>query len=98
MHSRRLIPVLHACLLLGAPAPAALAQEASLGTFEDVPLDHWAWLTVETLVRKYQVMAGFPDKTFRGDKTVTRYELAAALSAVMDRIYAKAGAQAPALA
>lgn len=96
MHSRRLTPVLLACLLLGAPAPAALAQEASLGTFEDVPLDHWAWLTVETLVRKYQVMAGFPDKTFRGDKTVTRYELAAALSAVMDRIYAKAGAQAPA--
>jgi hypothetical protein len=72
-----------------------LAQEASLGTFADVPMDHWAWLTVEMLVRKYQVMAGFPDKTFRGDKTVSRYELAAALDAVMDKMYARLGATPP---
>lgn len=66
-----------------------------MGTFNDVPMDHWAWLTVEMLVRKYQVMAGFPDKTFRGDKTVTRYELAAALDAVVDRMYTKLQAAPP---
>jgi hypothetical protein len=74
----------------------AVAQEASLGTFDDVPLDHWAWLTVEMLVRKYHVMAGFPDKTFRGDKTVSRYELAAALGAVMDKLYTRFSVTPPA--
>lgn len=95
MSSRALLSVTLACALLAAPAPAAFAQEASLGTFGDVPMEHWAWLTVETLVRKYQVMAGFPDQTFRGAKTVSRYELAAALGAVMDRMYARMGAVAP---
>ncbi|HEY9723572.1 MAG TPA: S-layer homology domain-containing protein [Oscillatoriaceae cyanobacterium] len=72
-------------LSLLAPAPA-LAQEASLGTFSDVPVDHWAFLTVEELARKYQVMGGFPDHTFRGEESVTRYQLAAALDKIMDRM------------
>lgn len=69
-----------------APAVAQVGLEADFGTFGDVPVDHWAFLTVETLVRKYKAMAGFPDGTFRGDRAVTRYELAAALEQVMARM------------
>lgn len=71
-----------------APAPA-LAQrepEADFGSFGDVPVEHWAFITVETLVRKYKAMAGFPDGSFRGDRPVTRYELAAALEQVVARM------------
>lgn len=70
----------------GLGAPAARAQEADLGTFHDVSFDHWAFLTVEMLVRKYNAMAGFPDGTFRGDRMVTRYELTAALERVLARM------------
>lgn len=87
--SRALFGSLTAALVaVGLLAPPARAQEADLGTFNDVGFDHWAFLTVEMLVRKYNAMAGFPDGTFRGDRMVTRYELAAALEKVLDRMEA----------
>ncbi|MDB5098409.1 MAG: porin [Cyanobacteria bacterium RYN_339] len=49
-------------------------------------MDHWAFLTVELLVRKYKVMAGFPDGSFKGGAEVSRYELAAALTKVVSRM------------
>lgn len=87
MSPRLPIRVLIAACLLGAGLAApAHAQDAALGSFEDVPMDHWAFLTVETLVRKYRVMAGFPDGSFGGGREVSRYELAAALDKVLDRM------------
>lgn len=71
------------CLL---PRAAAAQFESDFGTFGDVEVEHWAFLTVETLVRKYKVMAGFPDGTFGGDRRVSRYELAAALTKVMEQM------------
>jgi hypothetical protein len=47
--------------------------------FSDVPKDHWAAVSVDTLA-KAGILKGYPDKTFKGDQCVTRYELAAALS------------------
>lgn len=58
-------------------------------------MDHWAFLTVETLVRKYRVMAGFPDGSFGGGKEVSRYELAAALDKVLARMASRLPATAP---
>jgi hypothetical protein len=73
----------------------AVAQDGAFGSFPDVPLDHWAFLTVELLVRKYKVMAGFPDGSFKGDAPVSRYELAAALTKVVDRMSLLAASGAP---
>jgi S-layer homology domain len=69
-------------MLTAAPA-AALTPVSEL---KDVSPDHWAYNAIQTLVEKYQVMEGFPDRTFRGNKTLTRYELAAALAKVMARV------------
>ena len=46
--------------------------------FKDVPKDHWAADYVK-VVKAEGIMNGYPDATFKGDKPVTRYELAVAL-------------------
>ena len=46
--------------------------------FKDVPKDHWAAESVEKLANE-NIVNGYPDKTFKGDRPVTRYELAVAL-------------------
>lgn len=82
--------VLSATALL-AVAPAALAPlpaeaEPTASQMQDLPPDHWAYKAIQQLMEKYGVMEGFPDNTFRGAKTVSRYELAAALTKVMQRM------------
>ncbi len=69
--------------LLAAPPASAQVKAAQL---LDVGPNHWAYGAIQTLMEKYRIMSGFPDKTFRGQRTVTRYELAATLATVMDRI------------
>ena len=68
-------------LLMQAPASAVTAAE-----LYDLPPDHWAYQAIQKLTERYGVMEGFPDNTFRGNKTVSRYELAAALTRVMQRM------------
>ncbi len=60
--------------------------ETTTDNLKDISSDHWAYNAVKELVDKYNVMSGFPDKTFRGTKTFTRYEAAAALYKVMLRV------------
>jgi hypothetical protein len=74
-----------------APQLAFAAPVASQMT--DLPPDHWAYKAIQQLMEKYGVMEGFPDNTFRGSKTVSRYELAAALTKVMQRMDALAAAR-----
>lgn len=74
-----------------AIAAAAPAQEAAskptlkASQMADLAPNHWAYGAIQSLVEKYRIMSGFPDKTFRGDKPVSRYELAAALVPIMER-------------
>ena len=68
------------------PFAAAPAEAATAAEMQDLPQDHWAYRAIEQLVERYGVMEGFPDMTFRGTKTVTRYELAAALTRVMQKM------------
>lgn len=43
--------------------------------FSDVPPDHWAYQAILYLYQ-HNLIKGFPDNTFRGDKPMTRYEMA----------------------
>jgi hypothetical protein len=45
--------------------------------FVDVPLNHWAYDSVQSLAAK-GVVVGYPDGTFGGGKSLTRYEFAEA--------------------
>ncbi|HEY9843675.1 MAG TPA: S-layer homology domain-containing protein, partial [Candidatus Obscuribacterales bacterium] len=65
------------------PLPGLAQQQAS---FTDMPAEHWAAKAVTELVEKYGVMAGFPDNTFKGTRTISRYEAAAAFYQVMLRM------------
>jgi hypothetical protein len=57
---------------------------------ETVPLDHWAYDAVKQL-SDAGVIIGYPDGTFRGDRTMSRYEFAMAISRLLDNMARKAG-------
>lgn len=61
-------------------APAISAEQ-----FKDVPKDHWAAEYVAQAASD-GVIKGYPDATFKGNKPVTRYELAVALERMIEVI------------
>ncbi len=60
------------------------AQVTSVSQLSDVRPTDWAYQALTSLVEKYGCIAGYPDGTFRGNRAVTRFELAAALNACLD--------------
>lgn len=52
----------------------------------DVQPDNWAYEALEALIERYQVIVGYPNKTYQGNRSLTRYEFAAALEAVLNRM------------
>ena len=58
----------------------------SVDDFSDVPPGHWARRALDDLIQDYACIAGYPDGTYRGNRTLTRYEFAAALDACVDAI------------
>ena len=59
-----------AALTLSIASPAFAAPP----TFTDVPAKHWSYDAV-TYLAKAGIIDGYSDSTFRGDKTMTRYEM-----------------------
>lgn len=58
-----------------------LAEDNPAGT---VPFDHWSYDAIETLCNA-GVIIGYPDGSFRGNRGLTRYEFAMAVSRLLDR-------------
>lgn len=58
----------------------------SVDELSDVSQSNWAYDALKDLVEKYNVVEGYPDKTFRGGKAPSRYEMAALLNATMKTI------------
>jgi Carbohydrate-selective porin, OprB family/S-layer homology domain len=67
-------------------APASLDQVTSVSQLSDVKPTDWAFQALQSLVERYGCIAGYPDKTYRGNRSLTRYEFAAGLNACMDRV------------
>jgi hypothetical protein len=65
-------------LLAGIALFANGSAQVAPDRFVDVPTDHWAYNAVESL-RQKGILLGYPDQNYRGKRTLTRYELAAAL-------------------
>lgn len=72
---------------LAEPASAnPMAQVTSVSQLSDVKPTDWAFQALQSLVERYGCIVGYPDKTFRGNRAMTRYEFAAGVNACLDRI------------
>lgn len=56
----------------------------AISSFSDVPENHWAYDSVKKLV-KAGLIDGYNDGTFRGDKTMSRYEFAIMINKAVER-------------
>jgi Carbohydrate-selective porin, OprB family/S-layer homology domain len=64
--------------------PIQLAQVTSVSELADVSPSDWAFQSLQSLVENYGCIQGYPDRTFRGNRSLTRYEFAAGLNACLD--------------
>jgi hypothetical protein len=64
-------------------------QVTSVNQLRDVEPTAWAYEALRSLVERYGCIVGYPDRTFRGDRALSRWEFAAGLNAclnVMERL------------
>lgn len=64
----------------------SMSQVNSVFQLRDVSPGDWAFEALQSLVEKYNCIAGYPDGTFRGDRPMSRYEFAAGLNACLQQI------------
>lgn len=79
-------PPLNAPFHLDEQTTQPMRQVTSIAELSDVQPDDWAYQTLQSLIDKYGVVAGYPDRTFRGDRPLTRSEFAAALKAAIPKV------------
>lgn len=72
-----------------------LAQVNSVSQLSDVQPTDWAFQALQSLVERYGCIEGYPDRTFRGNRAMTRYEFAAGLNTCLDRIVELIGTGTP---
>jgi hypothetical protein len=70
----------------GKVATDDASQVTSVSQLSDVQPTDWAFQALQSLVERYGCIVGYPDRTYRGNRALTRYEFAAGLNACMDRI------------
>ncbi|MCF4967251.1 iron uptake porin [Nostoc sp. CMAA1605] len=63
-----------------------MGQVTSVSQFSDVQPTDWAFQALQSLVERYGCIAGYPNLTYRGNRSLTRYEFAAGLNACLDRV------------
>lgn len=77
-------------VLLASPAwsqeSEPMEQVTSVSELSDVRPTDWAFQAVQSLVERYGVLTGYPDRTFRGNRPLTRNEFASTLATVLGRI------------
>jgi Carbohydrate-selective porin, OprB family/S-layer homology domain len=61
-------------------------QVTSVNQLRDVAPTDWAYEALQSLVERYGCVAGYPNGTYRGNKSLSRYEFAAGLNACMNQI------------
>ena len=65
---------------------ASEGQVTSVSQLRDVQPTDWAFQALQSLVERYGCIEGYPDRTYRGNRALTRYEFAAGLNSCLDRI------------
>jgi hypothetical protein len=70
----------------GVSKYASSDQVTSINQFSDVQPTDWAYQALNNLVQRYGCVAGYPDGTYGGGQSMTRFEAAALLNACLDRV------------
>ncbi len=78
MSMKKMLAVVAAASLVAVAAPAFAANP-----FSDVPMNHWAYDAIEQLAAK-GILEGYPNGTYRGGRTMTRYEIACMVARLMN--------------
>ncbi len=64
----------------------SMSQINSVSQLRDVSPTDWAYEALRGLVERYGCIVGYPDQTFRGNRSLSRYEFAAGLNACLNSI------------
>jgi len=64
----------------------AIEQRIGAEQFGDTSPEDWAYQALDDLIRRYDCLQGYPDNTYRGDRSLSRNELAAALNACLQSV------------
>jgi hypothetical protein len=78
---KKLVASLAAAMVLGV----AGTSFAAANPFSDVPAKHWSYGAV-TQLENAGILEGYGDGTFRGDKTISRYEMAIIVAKAMSKL------------
>jgi hypothetical protein len=74
---------------------AVSGREAALATpFSDVPANHWAYQYIQSLAAD-GIIDGYPDGKFKGDRPLTRYEMAVVVARVIAKLQENPGPKGP---
>jgi hypothetical protein len=65
----------------------AMGQSVSATPFSDVPANHWAYQAIQSLAAD-GLVEGYPDGKFKGDRPLTRYEMAVIVARVIAKLQA----------
>ena len=64
----------------------SLDQVTNVSLLRDVSPGDWAFEALRSLVERYGCIAGYPDGTYRGNRSLSRYEFAAGLNACLQQV------------
>jgi hypothetical protein len=70
----------------GAEVDDSMEQVTNVTQLSDVRPTDWAYEALRSLVERYGCIAGYPDRSFRGNRAMTRYEFAAGLNSCLQQI------------
>ena len=77
---KKLVASLAAAMILGVAGTSFAAENP----FVDVPANHWSYASVTKLAQA-GIVDGYGDGTYKGDKVITRYEMAQMVAKAMGR-------------
>jgi hypothetical protein len=62
-------------------SPDSMGQVTGVNQLRDVAPSDWAYAALNDLIQRYNCIQGYPDGTFQGQRSLSRYEFAAGLNA-----------------
>lgn len=72
----------------------SMEQVTSVSQIADIKPSDWAFQALQSLVERYGCIAGYPDRTYRGDRAINRNEFASSLNACLEGILELANSNA----